>query len=373
MLQPVDGARPPGAAIGLRVGVVRWGGTDGIIGGLVSAIEAAGHSALVQPAYGPLIPGLQILLACGPFGSLAPLGQELLERAPAERPLLSLWMTEQLPDPRLPEPLQYAVGAARSWFDRQAYRRDGTGSWRVQRGRAWLVQRGHRFRYYGDLHWLRRAGLLSLLVVGSPLVADWLRGQGFDPFRSVLGVPANWGADLSLTRDIPVLWLGKAGSERRRRLLARLRQELRLRGVEMHVVDGVEHPYVFGTELTVLLNRSKIVINLLREPWDNNGMRFFLAAVNRAMIVGEPSLGHTPFVSGIHLVETPLPDMATEICRYLDDEPQRAAIAENGHRLATEEYTHARGVARVLRRAGEMMQTAGAGRLASDFPGALRW
>ena len=340
----------------MTVGVVYWQESIGISDALSETITKAGHRAVKQTAYNPLRPGLDLVLACGPFGSLAPLGRQLLAVPALQRPDLVLWLTEQLPAPTVPEPVQYLLGGLRSWAERNAYHNPAGQAWQPRPGWRWLSGKAQRLRYYGDLHWLRRSGLLSLLVVASPPISAWLRAHGFEPLKAVLGVHPSWGEDLGLERDVPALWLGKPGSRRRSRLLSRLRSDLRRRGVELMVVDGVEHPYVFGDERTVLLNRTRIVVNLLREKWDNNGMRFFLAAANRAMVIGEPSLAHTPFVPGTHLVEAPIDHLASAICHYLANETERQRIAEQGHRLATEEHTMASGVGKVLARAARARQ-----------------
>ena len=145
----------------------------------------------------------------------------------------------------------------------------------------------------------------------------------------------DWGADLKLERDVPVLWIGKIATARRKRLLKRLRADLQEHGVEILMIDGVENPYVFGEERTVLLNRTKIVVNLLRERWDDNSMRYRLAAQNRALIVTEPTLPHTPFLPGLHLVETPIEQMAETICHYLSHEEERQRIVGRAYQLIT--------------------------------------
>ncbi|NJN54329.1 MAG: glycosyltransferase family 1 protein [Anaerolineae bacterium] len=197
-----------------------------------------------------------------------------------------------------------------------------------------------RFRYYGDLHWLRREGILSLLLLESEVTAEFLRQRGFQPATFTLGSRPDWGANLNLKRDIPVLWLGKAGSRRRQNMLMHLRQQLRVRGVEMMVVDGVEHPYIFGHERTVLLNRTQIVLNLVRHSWDCNSLRFYLAAPNRAMMISEPLLPHIPaIVPGCHYVEVPVAELADTICHYLSEPDKRQHIAQAAHELVTAELT----------------------------------
>jgi hypothetical protein len=115
-------------------------------------------------------------------------------------------------------------------------------------------------------------------------------------------------------------------------------------------VDGVEHPYVFGEERTILLNRTKIALNLLREEWDDNSMRYCLAAPNRALIVTEPTLKHTPLRPGVHLVEAPIDRMVDTICYYLEREEERQRIVDQAYQLVTTELTMRQGLAQILER-----------------------
>jgi hypothetical protein len=163
-----------------------------------------------------------------------------------------------------------------------------------------------------------------------------------------LGSPPDWGGDLGLERDIPILWIGKIATSRRHRLLKRIRAELKERGLEILVVDGIENSYVFGEKRTILLNRTKIVLNLLREKWDDNSMRYFLAAPNRALIITEPTLPHTPFLAGMHLVEAPIDQIADSICYYLSHEEERRRIVDQAHQLVTTDLTLRKAVGQIL-------------------------
>jgi spore maturation protein CgeB len=163
-----------------------------------------------------------------------------------------------------------------------------------------------------------------------------------------------------LERDIPVLWLGKIATNHRRRLLKRIRAELKDYGVEILVIDGVENHYVFDEERTILLNRTKIVLNILRTKLDNNGLRYYLTAPNRALIVTEPTLAHTPFISGVHLVEAPTEQLADTIYYYLTHEEERQRIVEQAYQLVTTELTMKNGLSQILGRAIAVRNTVNA-------------
>lgn len=321
----------------LRVGVVYWGKGDGIASEVSQALKKLGLEPIDFYHNARLPANLDVIIARGPFDSLVPLANQLLACPKSHRPSFVLWMSEQFPNPNLPEWIRYGGGLLRSRVERLLFHEEAPGEWRVKPGWRWLTTKAARYRYYGDLYWLQRQGILSVLPVGSPLKIEFLRARGFDPFVVPVSFQYDWGEDLKLERDVPVLWLGKVATARRKRLLQRVRTELKERGVEILVIDGVENPYIFGEERTNLLNRTKVVLNLLRERWDNNSMRYTLAALNRALIVTEPTLPHTPFMPGEHLVAAPIENMADTICHYLSHEEDRRRIVEQAYQLITKD------------------------------------
>lgn len=293
--------------------------------------------------------GPDAVFVIGPYGSLMPLALQLAERPVKERPALLLWQTEQFWNPALPTAAGRTLGIARATWERALYARDGEGRWRIGRARAALTHKGYRFRYFGDLVWLQAQGLLTVLAVPSDVIAAFLNERGVRAMVAYIGTPPSWGEDLQLERDIPVLWFGKPGSARRAKLLERLTDELEGRGVALMRCDGVHAPYIFGAERTRLLNRTRVVVNFMRQPHDSNAMRYFIVAPNRAMIVSEPTLPHTPFVPGEHLVHAPPAQLAETICRYVADERARNEIAERAHTLVSTELTMHKMLARVFR------------------------
>jgi hypothetical protein len=333
-----------------RLGIFHWQRDDGIGKSIVDGVEELGHSATVILPDDRALEGVDAVVAYGPFGSLVPLVNQLLRIPPSQRPLLAMWMTEQFPNPNLPEWLRYSAGSLRSLAERLAFQEKG-GRQRFWQSVLRPITSGFaRFRYYGDLFWLQRQGLLSTLAIESPWTADYLRRRGFDPVVTYWGSDPSWWADLQLQRDVPVLWLGKPGTNRRRRLVSRIRQELGRRGIPLLVIDGVEKPYLFGHERTVLLNRTMIVLNIMRTWWDDNTMRYYLAAPNRALIVTEPTLPHSPFLPNLHLVETPIEQMADTIVYYLTHDEERLQIVERAYELVTRELTMHKAVQRVIER-----------------------
>ena len=339
---PLKAVRGEGQSDRLRVGVIEWVRDDELLSLIAAEVGRQGHVVSRFSHDAPLPEGLDVVLACGPFGSLMPVAAQLRSRPAARRPRLVLWMTEQLSNPALPGWLAHCAAELRAGLERQRL---------LSRRCPWVARRALRLRYYGDLLWLQRQNLLSVLAIPSAWLAQFLRDRGFAVTQAPLGSDPRWGADLGLTRDIPVLWIGSMGSRHRRRNLERVRADLGVRGIDVMTIDGRSAPGVFGDERVRLLNRTRIVLNLLRAPWDSNALRFLLAAPNRALVVSEPTLRHHPLRPGTHLVEAPVSRMADAVCRYLADDDARGRIVEAAHRLVTSELTLSHGVAKVMQAA----------------------
>ena len=334
----------------LNTGVIFWQPDDEFSSLLADTLQDFGCQTISFLPDAKLPDGLDVVFALGPFGSLVPIANQLLDCLPSKRPQLVLWMTEQFPDPSLPEWFRYGGGIFRSYIEQLAFRRQDQGDWQIIPQLEWLTTKAHRFRYYGDLFWLQHKNILSVLAIGSQWTAAFLRRRGFDPVTAYYGFRPDMGKDLNLERDIPVLWLGKMGTDRRKDVLQHIRASLRDRGVEILVVDGVENPYVFGEERTVLLNRTKITLNLLRQKWDNHSLRYYLASSNRVMVVSEPTFQHIPFVTGEHVVEIPFEQMADTICYFLSHDEERQQIANQAHQLVTTELTFEHALFQILER-----------------------
>jgi hypothetical protein len=331
----------------IRAGVLYWQRNEETSVVLSRLMEYLGSEVVNFMYNESLVPDLDIVLVRGPYGSLVPLVKQLIAQPDSKRPSLLYMMSEQLCNPELPEWFRYGAGMLRSRLERAAYVEADNGKWGIRSGLSWLTRKAYRHRYYGDLYWMQRAGVLSKLIVSSYWTADFLRTRGFDPIVLPLSHHPDQWDNLDLERDIPVLWLGKPGSTRRHRLLRQLRADLQARGVEMLMIDGIEHPYVFGKERTLLLSRTKIVVNLVREKWDDNSMRFALAAPRKALIVSEPAFPHTDFVPGVHLVEVTVDRMADTICYYLANEKERRQIVERAYQLITK-HSRVKDITRIL-------------------------
>jgi hypothetical protein len=317
----------------MRLGVISWEPGDGLAREAAKSFRQLGH-VTVDIWFEDILPeGLDAVFSYGPFGSLVPLANQLVAIPQDDRPALIFWLTEQLPNPLLPKSLVALAGRARSRLERYAYRQNDAGLWRLRPGWASLTRKANRFRYCGDLLWMQEAGILTLLVLGSPFNNAYLNALGLHTYRPPQSFRGEMGADLNLPRDVAVLWLGKTATRRRRRNLERVRSDLAARGIDTLVVDGVENPYIFGEARTDLLNRTCIVLNLLRTPWDSHAQRFQLAALNRALVVSEPCVQHTDFLPGEHFVVAPVEKLAETVEYYLRHEEERQQITDRAYQL----------------------------------------
>lgn len=335
--------------INYDIGISWWSQWDEIGNSIATKLVDMGHNVLTFQ-YGKKIPDVDIIFTYGPWDSLTPIINQLAAISPHERPMFILWLTEQLPNPDLPEWLRYSVSTLRIKMERAGYFCNKAVEWKIRSGAKRILNKGSRFRYYGELQWLKKAGILTLLVTPSQWTAKFLRQRGFDPVVACIRFEDCENSDLRIKRDIPVLWLGKTGSKRRERLLRQVRTELSAQGIALMVIDGEENPYIFGKERTKLLNRTKIVLNLLREPWDDNSLRYFYAAENHALIVSEPSLRHSPFLPGIHVIEAPVKHITDTICYYLINDVERQKITESAYHLINNDLTLKKSLSKILKR-----------------------
>jgi len=325
----------------LRVAIPISKDGNGIAEAIYVELEALGY----QPEYfmldGQAPANADVLFLFGPFDKFLHLLLPYRGKSPAERPTLAFWNTEGLPDPRLPWPLVGPAAVARSWLDRLgdsdqplARRFAATPAY------ARLEPRFLRFRYLGDYLYAFRHGLMDVFADISAVYAQTWRQRGLPALVAPFGSHQAWYQNLTLERDIDVLWMGKRATQRRSQALDHLRAELNRHGVDIYMVDNEEKPFVFGEERTQLLNRSKITLNLLRTWYDENSLRICMAAPNRSLVVSEPLLAHVPqYQADIHYVSAPLETLAETILFYLQNEPERERIVENAYELSTCELT----------------------------------
>lgn len=330
-----------------RIAVPKTVDGNGIAEAIACELEALGHRPEFFPLEARVPDGVEVVFLFGPFGKFLHVPQQFALNGSGRgagnrrRPTFVYWNTEGLPDPRLPRPLVDSLSVARSWAGRLSHHPNPRLRHLAARGPlAQLERRLLRFRYLGDYLYALRQGWVDVFADISAYYAGLLRGRGLPALVAPFGSFAGWYEELNLERDIDVLWMGKRASQRRSDALDRLRAELREHGVEIHMVDNEERPFVFGDERTRLLNRTKITLNLLRTWYDENSLRICMAAPNRSLVVSEPLLPHVPqYQAGVHYIAAPLAGLAQTILYYLENEAERRRIVENAYAVSTQEVT----------------------------------
>lgn len=332
-----------------NIAVVSWYKHDAIATAIGSEIQQTGRTPCYFLFNEPPPRNVELVLTFAPYGRWMQIPSALAQLSP--RPLLLHWNTENPPDLRLPWVFVKTVGDLRAAIDRlHESPNPRAQKWLALPPLKFLDTRLSKFRYVGETHYAAQRGWLDVYAESSEIYADLHRRHGLETMVVPWGSVPAWGADLGLERDIDVLWLGQRRSQRRSRLLDRVRGELAARGIKMVVADGVEHKFVHGAARTELLNRTKITLNLLPTWYDHAfPYRFHVAAVNRSMVMTEPMLKHSSiYEEGKHYASAPIPALAERIAYYVTHEAERREIAAQAHALVTTRLTMGHSVRALL-------------------------
>jgi len=339
-------------------------------------LSALGRSAkLVEDGenQGLMADVLLLVLNLANFGAY---GQALRARR-HRRPEVIAWLMDPLPPPSLSAEAERIGLAAARWQDRlriRQPRRHIPAARRVvtlHKFRQWLYKQVSRpgFRRTAQLlqrgtpeladldwrqmrgvlhHWecLRRAraeGWLDHCVVSTLQRQRFLETRDWPATFVPVGAYAELGRRLDGARDLDVLFLGSTHRNRRVALLQPLQAELGRRGVSIMQVGGA----CFGEERTRLLNRARILVNFHNFSWNPAWMRFVMASLCGAVVVSEPTIDDRPFRAGEHYIAATPAAMPDVICRLLEREPERRAIAAAAHELCKTSLTMHRSVTQI--------------------------
>jgi hypothetical protein len=91
----------------------------------------------------------------------------------------------------------------------------------------------------------------------------------------------------------------------------------------------------YGDERTAILNRSKIVLNLHKFPWEFAGQRLLMAMSCRALVVSEWAPDTMPYKPGEHLFTARIEELPDTLVTLLRDQSKREAVAEAGCQFVT--------------------------------------
>ena len=310
---------------------------DGIAEVLSDELKALGYDPVLFQIGSHIPDNAKVVFSFGPYGKFLAIPRQLAKMDPDRKPIFVHWNTEGIPDLRIPWNLMSAIASWRSWLGRMQDSRSGSS--RIPGTEKLFSQietRMLRFRYLGDYYYANRRGWVDIFADTSEIYAEIHRRHGLPTIVAHWGATPQWYKDLGLQRDIDVLWMGTRGTKRRSLLLDRVRDELAVHGVQIHVADGKENPFIFDDQRIYYLNRSKITLNITRTWYDDNFSRIALAAPNRSLIISEPVLPHCrSFIAGTHYVSVPVDSLAKSILYYLEHEEERLHIVENAYQLVT--------------------------------------
>jgi hypothetical protein len=311
------------------------------------------------------LPGGSILLAMGLYGSeRSPEAVAFLREARERGVTRILWQLE----PTLPPKLSGRAKNIIDWLLKDEHLQVDRGSFakRVDevlchalafgtRTEPWSqrVSSGNIFKFplWQSRVLLRRwqDGLFDRIFVSLSPRREFLSERGItSAFVPVGHIPGFGKRNSSDNRDIDVLFLGLKAGRRRRNLLRDLEDKLSSAGFRFVVVDGG----CFGDERTQLLNRSKIVLNLHKFPWEFPGMRLLMAMSCGALVVSEPAPDMSPYVQGKHLVVSPVDTLADTLVRCLTDADLRRSTADRAYHFVMQDMQLGRILSHALLQAG---------------------
>lgn len=126
-------------------------------------------------------------------------------------------------------------------------------------------------------------------------------------------------------KDIDVLFVGSL-TPRRKEILSKL--------------QNITVTKAYGLELSKLINRSKIVLNIHAENFLDTETRVFEVLGSGSFLLTERLATENPFKEGIHLVESDIHEFEKNIQYYLEHEDEREKIALQGYAEAHAHHTY---------------------------------
>jgi len=131
-----------------------------------------------------------------------------------------------------------------------------------------------------------------------------------------------------LNKDIDVLFIGSMTS-RRQEIINQINGKVQ---ISIH--------RAFGKGMSDLFRCAKIVLNIHAASELDVETRIFEALGCGAFVLTEQLDSHSPFRSGIHLVECTVEEMANQISYYLAHEGERRVIANCGYSTAVQNHSY---------------------------------
>jgi hypothetical protein len=182
----------------------------------------------------------------------------------------------------------------------------------------------------------------------------YLARHGLTAHFVPLGYHPLWGRDLGIDRDIDVLFLGAVRASGRRGAVTGTLRSLERLGYRTAAVSRGHHL----DKRIELLNRARVVFNLVKYPWEYPGMRLLMSTSCGALVVSNEAHSTQPYRAGCDFVTTDISGAAGVIRHYLDDESARQAFVREAQKRLIGELTMEQSVGTILNLVQEPVKTA---------------
>jgi hypothetical protein len=206
----------------------------------------------------------------------------------------------------------------------------------------YMMYRSKEFLEHFRNPWVNR------VLTSAPSRKEHLEQLGIPAQLVPVGWHPSWGEYLNSPRDIDVVFLGnvRRRGDCRSVILRNTQKQLSKKGLSITMTDR----NCYGQTRTSLLNRSKILIDIVRAPWEIPGMRLLIAMSCGAMVLSCGFAGDaSPYVPGTHFINTDPTKLADTIVYYLEHEKLRQEIADAGRKWVTETVTLENSLTQILR------------------------
>jgi Glycosyl transferases group 1 len=177
---------------------------------------------------------------------------------------------------------------------------------------AWLAEQ-----------WAQPDPWIDEVAADTPTRVAFLQQHGIPARFIPMGFHDGWGCENHGERDVDVMVFGNIHTGTRANIIPQVLSKLEDWGYRTEV-----QPLFPMTSLRIsLLQRARIVLNVLRMPWEFTGLRLFPSTACGALMVSNTAVQNEPFVEGLHFVPAPKARMAEAIANLLDHEEERARRA----------------------------------------------
>jgi hypothetical protein len=270
----------------------------------------------------------------------------------SDYPPLIAWYSEQIPNPYTPLWLVSLLSRIRfameSWYDDHLL-----PWWDARRSKKAILPGLGRWRRVGEIVYLHSVGRLKLICTFSHTQTRFFKRLGLPAVEIPFGHNPHFGRLLNLPRDLDVVFLGSSNDFRRKRWLPTIEKKLAKSSIKLIIKDGsLARGSCYDEERTHLLNRTKILLNVMKKPWDDPIYRLLLASANGTLLLSEPiwATSRGRFLPDEHFVQCELDQISEKIEYYLRNDSARDPIVQNVSREISEHMTMDRMVADLLQR-----------------------